>query len=172
MHECVQGKLVPWWPKLGRSTKQTMQTVHPGNTSHPLLPSQLFPRGRFTAIKRRNVLRNQVVSKESSCTSQSQWTEPWISWTSCIPIVSQHEVWQMMILFSRQQHTSSVCILHVTLVRVSALEANVLIAIKMHSSFYTTPVGQWNICNSWLSMDTAVELESTVHFDGLECSSM
>jgi hypothetical protein len=48
----------------------------------------------------------------------------------------------MMILFSRQQHTSSVCILHVTLVRVSALEANVLIAIKMHSSFYTTPVGQ------------------------------
>jgi hypothetical protein len=48
----------------------------------------------------------------------------------------------MEILLSRRQYASTVCILHVTLVCISALEASVLIAIKMHRSFYTTPVGQ------------------------------
>jgi hypothetical protein len=48
----------------------------------------------------------------------------------------------MTILFSRQKHTSTVCILHVTLDCVSAVEASVLIAIKMHSLFCSTPVGQ------------------------------
>jgi hypothetical protein len=48
----------------------------------------------------------------------------------------------MKIKLSRRQHTSIVCILHVTLVCISGLEASVLIAIEMHSLFYTTPVGQ------------------------------
>jgi hypothetical protein len=47
----------------------------------------------------------------------------------------------MDILLLRRQHASTVCILHVTLVCISALEASVLIDFEMHGSFQTTPVG-------------------------------
>jgi hypothetical protein len=47
-----------------------------------------------------------------------------------------------MILLSRQCYVGYVCMLPDTLVCVSAPETSVLLAIRMHSLFYTALVGQ------------------------------